>query len=76
MLWTYQRSNQTLQIEMRIDSSRKEYVLIVRADGAEQVVCDADAVSFQMRVVALERQLEREDWQTTSAVAMRDAWKL
>ena len=76
MLWTYQRSNQILQVETRIDSSRKEYVLIVRAHGAEQVARYPDAVSFQMRVVALERQLAREDWQTESAVPMRDAWKL
>ena len=76
MLWTYQRSNQTLQVETRIDSSRKEYVLMVRAHGTEHVDRYPDAVSFQMRVVALERQLAREEWHTHSGVPMRDAWKL
>ena len=75
MLWTYQRSNQQLQVETRIESSSREYVLILRAHGAEQVDRYPDAVSFQMRVVALERQLAREDWHTASPVPLRDAWK-
>jgi hypothetical protein len=76
MLWIFERANQTLQVETRIDNRRREYVLIVRSHGTEQVDHFPDGVSFQMRVVALERQLEKEQWHTHSSVAMRDAWKL
>ena len=76
MLWVFERSNQILQVETRIDPPRREYVLIVRAHGTEQVDHFTDGVSFQIRVVALERQLAKEEWHTRSAVPIRDAWKL
>jgi hypothetical protein len=76
MVWTFERSNETLHIEMRIDHTRQEYALIIRADGAEQIDHFPDGVSFQMRVVALERQLAKEQWHTDRTVPMRDAWKL
>jgi hypothetical protein len=76
MVWTFERSNQTLEIETRIDNTRREYVLLVRANGTQQVDHFTDGVSFQMRVVALERQLAEEHWHTQSTVPMRDAWKL
>jgi hypothetical protein len=76
MLWTYERTNHTLLVETRIDNTCKEYVLIIRADGTEQIEHFADAVSFQMRIVAIERQLQKEQWHTHNGVALRDAWKL
>jgi hypothetical protein len=77
MLWIYERSNQTLQVETRFDSAKNEYVLIVRPlDGTEQVERFPDAMSFQSRLNALERQLEADHWQNRSAIALQDGWKL
>ena len=77
MLWIYERNNQTLQVETRFDAANKEYVLIIRSlEGTEQVERFPDAPSFQSRITSLERQLEAEHWETQSAVAMHDGWKL
>ena len=77
MLWTYTRSNQTLHVETWFDAARKEFRLVIRRfDGTEQVEIFADTAAFQNRLSSLERQLEGERWQTESAVAIHDAWKL
>jgi len=77
MLWIYERSNQTLQVETRFDEGNREYLLILRPlDGTEQVERFPDQASFQARIASLERQLESEHWQTRSAVAMHDGWNL
>ena len=55
----------------------KDFRLVIRRfDGTEQVETFADAATFQTRLTSLERQLEAESWQTQSAVAMHDGWKL
>jgi hypothetical protein len=77
MLFIYERSDRTLQVETRFDDTNKEYLLIIRLlDGTEQVESFPDAASFQTRLTNLEQQLEAEQWQTRSAVAMHDGWKL
>ncbi len=77
MLWIYERNNQTLHVETRFDAANKEYLLIIRSlDGKEQIERFPDAPSFQSRLSSLERQLEAERWETHSAVAMHDGWKL
>ena len=77
MLWIYERNNKRLQVETRFDAVNKEYLLIIRSlDGTDQVERFPDAPSFQSRIASLERQLEAEHWETRSAVAMHDGWKL
>jgi hypothetical protein len=77
MLWIYERNNQTLHVETRFDAANKEYLLIIRSlDGKEQIERFPDAPSFQSRLSSLERQLEADAWQTHSATAVHDGWKL
>lgn len=77
MLWTYERSNQTLRIETRFDNATKEYVLITRhPDATEQVERFREPASFQVRLDSLERELEAEQWQNRSVIALHDGWKL
>lgn len=78
MLLIYQRSHdQTLQVETRFDADTREYVLIVRRpDATEQVERFRDPTSFRSRLTDLDYQLESDRWQTQSATALPDAWKI
>ena len=77
MLWVYHRQDLTLQIQARFDHANKEYVLIIKPQGAAmQVERFSDAASFQLRLGQLERQLQREHWRTNSRAALRNAWQL
>jgi hypothetical protein len=77
MLWIFERSNQTMQIETRFDNATKEYLLIIRPlDGAEQVERFSAGPSFQARLDELEHQLQAEHWQSHSVTALREGWKL
>ena len=77
MLWTYERSKQTLRIETRFDNATNEYVLIIRRpDATEQVERFRDAASFKTRLDSLERQLDTEEWENRSVIALHDGWKL
>ena len=74
VIWTYARTNQTLYVETWFD---EEFRLVIRqCDGTEQVEIFSDAATFQTPLSSLERQLEAQSWQTQSAVAMHDGWKL
>ena len=64
MVWFYRRSDQALRIETRFDSATNEYVLEVALPG-RPVMTErlSDTSDFETRVLALERQLDEEQWQ-------------
>jgi hypothetical protein len=64
MVWFYKRADGALRIETRFDSATNEYVLEVAWPG-RPVVTErvSDTAAFDSRVLALERQLEEENWQ-------------
>jgi hypothetical protein len=63
MVWFYERSGGALRVETRFDSATNEYVLDVAWPGRPVLTerfSDVDA--FEVRVLALERQLDAERW--------------
>jgi hypothetical protein len=64
MVWFYQRSGGALRIETRFDSVTTEYILEVawpdRDPTTERFSSNA---AFEVRVLALEKELAREHWQ-------------
>jgi hypothetical protein len=64
MVWFYKRSDGSLRIETRFDSTTSEYVLEVAWPG-RPVMTErfSDSVAFETRVLALERQIDAERWQ-------------
>jgi hypothetical protein len=64
MVWFYKRSDGSLRIETRFDSATNEYVLDL-AWPAQPVMTErfSDAEAFEIRVQALERELDDEHWQ-------------
>jgi hypothetical protein len=63
MVWFYERPDGSLRIETRFDSTTKEYILQVEWPARPTVTERfSNAVAFKKRVLALERQLEAEQW--------------
>ena len=63
MVWFYERPDGALRIETRFDSTTQEYVLQVEWPGRPTVTQRfSDRLAFEVRVLALERQLEAERW--------------
>ena len=77
MVWFYQRSDAALRIETRFDSATNEYVLEEAWPGRPVVTerfSDTDA--FEIRVLALERQLDEEHWeQVGSPEILLHGWR-
>ena len=77
MVWFYKRSDQALRIETRFDSATNEYVLEVAWPG-RPVVTErvSGAAAFETRVLALERQLDEEQWeQVGSPEILPHGWR-
>ena len=63
MVWFYERPDGSLRIETRFDSTTKEYTLQVECPGRPTVIERfGNSAAFKKRVLALERQLEAEQW--------------
>ena len=79
MLWRYARGHEWLRVETRFDNESHEYVLIFHRGGPteQQIERFTDPVSSQSRLVALEKQLDTEQWHADGApVLLRDGWKI
>lgn len=64
MVWFYKRSTDSLRVETRFDSVTSEYVLEVAwPDRPKISERFADVGAFDARVLALESDLETEQWQ-------------
>ena len=77
MLWIYKRGSESIQVETRYDNETEEYVLIFyREDGTQQPERFKDPVAFRTRLERLEKQLDRERWQSDGVRLLRDGWKI
>jgi hypothetical protein len=77
MLWIYQRGSEMLRVETRFDNDTEEYVLIVyREDGTQQAARFKDDARFQAKLETLEKQLDRDSWQSDGVRLLRDGWKI
>jgi hypothetical protein len=64
MVWFYKRSDGDLRIETRFNSVAHEYVLEVTWPGRPPVTERfGSAAAFDIRVLALEQELEKAQWQ-------------
>jgi hypothetical protein len=75
MVWFFTRSDERLSIETRIDSATYEYVLQAAWPG--RPVTEErfpDAAAFDVRVRALERELDAEQWQLAEGQILPPPW--
>jgi hypothetical protein len=66
MIWLFERGEHVVKLETRYDKKRKEYSLaITRPDAAPQIERYAIFAEFHARILALEQQLETNQWRQT-----------
>ena len=63
MIWFWSRATEKIQLETRFENDANEYELTIRfADGRQEFERFPDIASFRQRLVALEKQLEADQW--------------
>jgi hypothetical protein len=78
MIWLFERGDEVVRLETRIDAVTKEYVVAIawadRPDGIERY---EDLSLFRARILALEQQLASEHWsqRADSPTLLADLWR-
>lgn len=77
MIWLFERGDEVLRLETRIDNASGEYVLVSTwADSAPRIERFHDYAEYQARLLALEGQLAVDHWtQVGSPTILSDGWR-
>jgi hypothetical protein len=63
MVWLFERSDESLNLETRFDNDTAEFVAIIRyPDGHERTERFTEADEFRSWLVEFERNLETQHW--------------
>ena len=78
MIWLFERGQEALRIETRVDAITGEYVAAVLwANGQSEEERFRSEEAFKARLLALERQLANEHWtQIGGPTILADGWHL
>ena len=78
MIWLFERGEEALRIETRVDSVTGDFVATVLwASGQSKEERFRDEHAFKARLLALERQLADEHWtQIGGPTLLDDGWHL
>jgi hypothetical protein len=78
MIWLFERGDEVVRLETRIDEATKEYVVAIAwADRPDAVERYGDLSLFRARILALESTLAAEHWSQTadSPTLLADVWR-
>ena len=78
MIWLFERGEEALRIETRVDTVTGDFVATVLwASGLSKEERFRDEHAFKARLLALERQLADEHWtQIGGPTLLKDGWHL
>ena len=63
MIWLFERGDRVARVVTRVDAASGEYVLDLEwSDGLNETERYSQLASFEARILALEQQLQAEDW--------------
>lgn len=63
MLWLYERDDEAMHVETRVDTQTGEYVgVLIWPDGRRETLRSADGPSFRTWLRRLEDDLQRGRW--------------
>ncbi len=76
MVWFYKRASASLSVETRYDNETSEYVaVVVHPDGRQQTERFLTREAFREWLMALEQQLQHEQWMSDGPVhVLPDGW--
>ena len=76
MVWFYTRADAQLRIETVLDPGTKEYLLKTEWPGRPLVIERfPDAAAFDVRVLALERELHGDGWDLADKEVLPHGWR-
>jgi hypothetical protein len=77
VIWTFERAEEVLRVETRIDNATGEYLIVTTwAERPPEVERFRDHGVFQLRVRALEAQLLADKWsQVGNPSILSDGWR-
>ena len=77
MIWLFERGDEVLRLETRIDNASGEYVLVSTwADGPPKIERFHDHALYETRLRTLEGQLAADHWtQVGSPTILSDGWR-
>ena len=77
MIWRFERGDEVLRLETRIDSDTQAFVLVITwTDRPEVTERYWNVAAYEARLRALENELAHEHWcQVGSPVLLHDGWK-
>jgi hypothetical protein len=77
MIWLFERGDEVLRIETRVDNASGEYVLVSNwSDSAPRIERFRNHAEYEARLLALEGQLGAEHWtQVGSPTILPDGWR-
>jgi hypothetical protein len=77
MIWLFERGDEVVRLETRVDNASGEYVLVSTwADSPPRIERYRDYAKYQARVLALEGQLAADHWtQVGGPTILSDGWR-
>jgi hypothetical protein len=77
VIWTFERGDEVVRVETRIDSPTGEYLIVSSwAGGQSETERFRDAERFAGRIRALEAQLAADNWsQVGGPDILSDGWR-
>ena len=77
MIWLFERGDEVLRLETRVDNASGEYVLVSTWSESEtKIERYRDHGEYQARILALEGQLAADHWaQVGSPQILSDGWR-
>jgi hypothetical protein len=77
MIWLFERGNEVVRLETRVDNTTGEYVLVSTwSDSSPRVERFRVHAEYEARILALESQLAAEHWtQVGSPTILPHGWR-
>lgn len=77
MIWTFERGDEVLRLETRIDNATGEYLIVsMWAERPSEIERFRDPMQYDLRIRTLEAQLTANQWcQIGSPHILSDGWR-
>ena len=77
MIWSFERGDEVIRLETRIDNSKGDYILVIEwAERPPETERFTDYAAYQARLMALERELAADRWTLIGGPKiLADGWR-
>jgi hypothetical protein len=77
MIWSFERGDEVIRLETRIDNGRGDYILVIEwSERPPETERFTDYGAYHARLLTLESQLAADNWtQIGSPKILADGWR-